>query len=247
MFSAILTLALAVAAIAVPTSQLSPLPPTTPSGQVTISSITYGGTGCPQGSVGSYISTDKQTYYISNWWTWRDTDHCPTASPWYSITTLPRSGLALMSPRAAKTARSTSVCHIPPAFNTVYSIRYTVAILVLILVSRLGKKLRSTSLAVSLKPLPPKLSTKTFYRIRPEHHRNKFQRSQEWRLFDHWLTPTYLRRMVPMRFFLSPQHQFSGPSFYEQHYCYRPDHGWFCWWKNHISVWVQLADLLVGV
>lgn len=60
-----------------------------------------------------------------------------------------------MSPRAAKTARSTSVCHILPAFNTVYSIRYTVAILVLILVSRLGKKLRSTSLAVSLEPLPP--------------------------------------------------------------------------------------------
>lgn len=64
MFSAILTLALAVAAIAVPTSQLSPLPPTTPSGQVTISSITYGGTGCPQGSVGSYISTDKQTFTL---------------------------------------------------------------------------------------------------------------------------------------------------------------------------------------
>jgi hypothetical protein len=61
MFSVILTLALAIGALAVPTVSPLPLPPTTPSGQVSITSITYGGTGCPQGSVGSYISADKQT------------------------------------------------------------------------------------------------------------------------------------------------------------------------------------------
>ncbi|KUJ16984.1 uncharacterized protein LY89DRAFT_646060 [Mollisia scopiformis] len=32
--------------------------------QVTINSISYGGTGCPQGSVGSFISTDRTTFTI---------------------------------------------------------------------------------------------------------------------------------------------------------------------------------------
>jgi hypothetical protein len=46
----------------------SPEPPAaTPTGavpnpaQVTINSITYGGSGCPQGSVGSFISADRLT------------------------------------------------------------------------------------------------------------------------------------------------------------------------------------------
>ncbi|RDL33797.1 Uncharacterized protein BP5553_08165 [Venustampulla echinocandica] len=44
-------------------------PAATPSGapnpsQVTINSITYGGTGCPQGSVGSYISPDRLTFTL---------------------------------------------------------------------------------------------------------------------------------------------------------------------------------------
>jgi len=30
--------------------------------QVYIKAISYGGTGCPQGSVGSFISTDRSTY-----------------------------------------------------------------------------------------------------------------------------------------------------------------------------------------
>lgn len=30
--------------------------------QVTISSISYGGTGCPQGTVGSFISADRSTW-----------------------------------------------------------------------------------------------------------------------------------------------------------------------------------------
>jgi hypothetical protein len=34
--------------------------------QVYINGITYGGTGCPQGSVGSFISADKQTYVKQN-------------------------------------------------------------------------------------------------------------------------------------------------------------------------------------
>jgi len=32
--------------------------------EVTINSIAYGGTGCPQGSVGSFISTDRTTFTI---------------------------------------------------------------------------------------------------------------------------------------------------------------------------------------
>jgi len=32
--------------------------------QVTINSIAYGGTGCPQGSVGSFISADRQTFTL---------------------------------------------------------------------------------------------------------------------------------------------------------------------------------------
>ncbi|KUJ19422.1 uncharacterized protein LY89DRAFT_642471 [Mollisia scopiformis] len=60
MFSALLTLALAVAALAAP----APTSPAPPAGQVSIKSITYGGTGCPQGSVGSFISDDKQTFTL---------------------------------------------------------------------------------------------------------------------------------------------------------------------------------------
>ncbi len=33
--------------------------------QVTINSISYGGTGCPQGSVGSFISADRSTFVFS--------------------------------------------------------------------------------------------------------------------------------------------------------------------------------------
>jgi hypothetical protein len=31
---------------------------------VSINSIVYGGTGCPQGSLGSYISSDRSTYVL---------------------------------------------------------------------------------------------------------------------------------------------------------------------------------------
>jgi hypothetical protein len=30
--------------------------------QVSINSISYGGTGCPQGSIGSFISADRETF-----------------------------------------------------------------------------------------------------------------------------------------------------------------------------------------
>jgi Domain of unknown function (DUF4360) len=36
----------------------------TPPGQVTINGITYGGTGCPQGTVSQFISDDKQTFTL---------------------------------------------------------------------------------------------------------------------------------------------------------------------------------------
>jgi len=35
-----------------------------PTGQVTINSITYGGSGCPQGTVSQFISEDKQTFTL---------------------------------------------------------------------------------------------------------------------------------------------------------------------------------------
>ncbi|KAE8443987.1 hypothetical protein EG329_001116 [Mollisiaceae sp. DMI_Dod_QoI] len=77
MYTIISILTLAIAVLAAPTAE----PDTTPvlgveigSGtdsatgpnpsQVTISSISYGGTGCPQGSVGSFISSDRTTFTI---------------------------------------------------------------------------------------------------------------------------------------------------------------------------------------
>jgi len=62
MLASILTLVLATAAFASPTGsavQVSPDPT-----QVYINSIAYGGTGCPQGTVGSYISADRQTFTL---------------------------------------------------------------------------------------------------------------------------------------------------------------------------------------
>jgi uncharacterized membrane protein len=66
MLSILSVLACAVAVIATPvlvvpvasatSSSVSPNP-----SQVYINSISYGGTGCPQGSVGSFISDDRQT------------------------------------------------------------------------------------------------------------------------------------------------------------------------------------------
>ncbi len=72
-------LAFAVAALAVPTPDgpvlgvtLGDAAATTTAAagpnptQVTINSISYGGTGCPQGSVGSFISADRSTLVTSN-------------------------------------------------------------------------------------------------------------------------------------------------------------------------------------
>ena len=38
--------------------------------EVYIKGISYGGTGCPQGSVGTFISTDKQTFVFPGEATW---------------------------------------------------------------------------------------------------------------------------------------------------------------------------------
>ena len=62
--------ALAFAAAAFAAPPLAPAVTTSATGpnptEVTISSIAYGGTGCPQGSVGSYISPDRQTLATPN-------------------------------------------------------------------------------------------------------------------------------------------------------------------------------------
>lgn len=50
-------LALAASVIASPIAERALPDPT----QVYITSLAYGGTGCPQGTVGSYISSDRQT------------------------------------------------------------------------------------------------------------------------------------------------------------------------------------------
>ncbi|RDL34411.1 Uncharacterized protein BP5553_07539 [Venustampulla echinocandica] len=62
MFAKLLTLALAATAYALPATSAPAVTPD-PS-QVSIAGITYGGTGCPQGSVGSYISGDRQTFTL---------------------------------------------------------------------------------------------------------------------------------------------------------------------------------------
>jgi hypothetical protein len=64
----LLTLAFAATATAIPAAAASSVLPN-PS-QVSINSIIYGGTGCPQSSLGSFISADRQTFvpspYIAN-------------------------------------------------------------------------------------------------------------------------------------------------------------------------------------
>ncbi|KAE8454279.1 hypothetical protein EG329_005204 [Mollisiaceae sp. DMI_Dod_QoI] len=62
MFSTLIALTLAVAAFAAPTVDLSSSSP--PAGQVSIRGIVYGGTGCPQGSLGTFISDDRQTFTL---------------------------------------------------------------------------------------------------------------------------------------------------------------------------------------
>jgi hypothetical protein len=75
MYTIFSVLALAIAALAAPSPQSGPtlggnLGVPTQNGtapnpsQVTIQSISYGGTGCPQGSVGSFISADRTTFTI---------------------------------------------------------------------------------------------------------------------------------------------------------------------------------------
>jgi hypothetical protein len=62
MLATVLTLALAATAYALPSTAVSVASATSPDpSQVSITGITYGGTGCPQGSLGTYISADRQT------------------------------------------------------------------------------------------------------------------------------------------------------------------------------------------
>jgi len=62
MLASILTLVLATAAVALPANNEVRAVPD-PS-QVYINGIVYGGTGCPQGTVGSYVSGDRQTFTL---------------------------------------------------------------------------------------------------------------------------------------------------------------------------------------
>ena len=59
MLSLLLTLAFAATVAALPAAAASSVLPN-PS-EVSINGIVYGGTGCPQGSLGSFISADRQT------------------------------------------------------------------------------------------------------------------------------------------------------------------------------------------
>lgn len=79
MFAALSILAFAMAAVASPvdpvlglTVAASASATSTAVGpnptQVYINSIAYGGTGCPQGSVGSFISADRTTWVMSSGW-----------------------------------------------------------------------------------------------------------------------------------------------------------------------------------
>ncbi|CAG8962361.1 hypothetical protein HYFRA_00014158 [Hymenoscyphus fraxineus] len=63
MLSSLLTLALATAAYTMPAVNTAAADRPDPS-QVSINNIVYGGTGCPQGSLASYISPDRQTFTL---------------------------------------------------------------------------------------------------------------------------------------------------------------------------------------
>jgi hypothetical protein len=57
MFKPFLFLGAAVAAVVLPSTAPNP-------SQVSIQSISYGGTGCPTGSVGQFLSSDLSTYVL---------------------------------------------------------------------------------------------------------------------------------------------------------------------------------------
>lgn len=59
MLTNFLVVALATLAAAVPSPAAAVNPP---ADQVYLNAIAYGGTGCPQGTVGSFISADRQTF-----------------------------------------------------------------------------------------------------------------------------------------------------------------------------------------
>ncbi|KAF4615553.1 hypothetical protein G7Y89_g15308 [Cudoniella acicularis] len=62
MFPNLLTLALAATAYALPAATNASVSPDPT--QVSIKGITYGGSGCPQGTLGSFISADRQTFTL---------------------------------------------------------------------------------------------------------------------------------------------------------------------------------------
>jgi len=62
MLNSLLTLALAATACAAPSSLVARTSP--PASQVFINSISYGGTGCPQGTLSQYLSADRQTFTL---------------------------------------------------------------------------------------------------------------------------------------------------------------------------------------
>jgi len=70
MLAKLLFVALATFAAAMPAPEADPDPAPSAAtvspnpSQVYINSIAYGGTGCPQGSIGSYISADRQTFVV---------------------------------------------------------------------------------------------------------------------------------------------------------------------------------------
>lgn len=68
MFSINFVLALPALASALPAAAADPAPAAAtiypePS-EVYLNAIAYGGTGCPQGSIGSFISDDRQTFVL---------------------------------------------------------------------------------------------------------------------------------------------------------------------------------------
>jgi len=66
MFANFILVAFAALAIAMPAAEPGPAAAAVspdPS-QVYLNAITYGGTGCPQGSIGSFISADRQTFTL---------------------------------------------------------------------------------------------------------------------------------------------------------------------------------------
>lgn len=213
---------------------------------VSINSIVYGGTGCPQGSLGSYISSDRSTYVLQTTsLRVKLTDHVCMfkVSPSFSTITLRPLALASQLLRAERIANwmSTSSTHL--VSSTVFSAQCTEDTLDLMLVSKDTKDLLITSPAVCINSLVL-ITSNQMSRNCSSIYLHYVQWSCFWRLRGCWWYSFGLRCLVALRLSCRPQHRLPGPSIYCVNHCYGPDYRWFGRWKDHFHCWSPVAEVL---